>query len=94
MIEPTKINSAELMTQAQGMYKSNRVYIFIRDLDVDRDTALKILDFLKDYSDMFVLSKKSDRDYYEEKIDRLERTRDEAADRLREITSLLEPGED
>ena len=43
---------------------------------------------------MFVLSKKSDRDYYEEKIDRLERTCDEAADRLREITSLLEPGED
>lgn len=53
-----KIDSAELMTQAQGMYKSNRVYIFIRDLDVDRDTALKILDFLKDYSDMFVESKK------------------------------------
>lgn len=43
---------------------------------------------------MFVLSKKSDRDYYEEKIDRLESTCDEAADRLREITSLLEPGED
>lgn len=53
-----KIDSAELMTQAQGMYKSNRVYIFIRNLDVDRDTALKILDFLKDYSDMFVESKK------------------------------------
>ena len=36
----------------------------------------------------------STRDYYEEKIDRLERTCDEATDRLREITSLLEPGED
>ena len=58
MVEETKIDSAELMTQAQGMYKSNRVYIFIRNLYVDRDTALKILDFLKDYSDMFVESKK------------------------------------
>ena len=79
-----KISSADLMKQAYG----------IESLDVDSNTAWKILDFLKDYSDMFVLSKKSDRDYYEEKIDRLERTCDEAADRLREITSLLEPGED
>lgn len=89
-----KIDSAELMTQAQGMYKSNRVYIFIRDLDVDRDTALKILDFLKDYSDMFVSSKKEDREYYEEKIDRLEAICDEASDRLREVASLLEPEEE
>ena len=89
-----KISSAALMTQAYGMFESNRVFDFIESLDVDSNTAWKILDFFKDYSDMFVLSKKSDRNYYEEKIDRLESTCDEAADRLREITSLLESGED
>lgn len=89
-----KISSAALMTQAYGMFESNRVFDFIESLDVDSNTVWKILDFFKDYSDMFVLSKKSDRDYYEEKIDRLERTCDEATDRLREITSLLELGED
>ena len=87
-----KISSADLMTQAQGMFKSNRVFDFIESLDVDSNTAWKILDFLKDYSDMFVLSKKSDRDYYEEKIDQLESTCDETADQLREIASLLESG--
>lgn len=88
-----KIDSAELMTQAQGMYKSNRVYIFIRDLDVDRDTALKILDFLKDYSDMFVESKKADRKYYEEQINSLLGQLDNTADRLREIAAGIETGE-
>lgn len=88
-----KISSADLMTQAQGMFKSNRVFDFIESLDVDSDTAWKILDFLKDYSDMFVLSKKEDREYYEEKIDRLEAICDEASDRLREVASLLEPGD-
>ena len=53
-----KISSADLMTQAYGMFKSNRVFDFIESLDVDSNTAWKILDFLKDYSDMFVLSKK------------------------------------
>ncbi|MCT3595610.1 hypothetical protein EFR91_02965 [Lactobacillus amylovorus] len=89
-----KISSADLMTQAYGMFKSNRVFDFIESLDVDSDTAWKILDFLKDYSDMFVLSKKSDRDYYEEKIDHLERICGESASRLREIASLLEPEEE
>lgn len=89
-----KISSADLMTQTYGMFKSNRVFDFIESLDVDSNTAWKILDFLKDYSDMFVLSKKSDRDYYEEKINQLERTCDETVDRLREITSLLEPEKD
>lgn len=89
-----KSSSADLMTQSQGMFKSQRVYSFINDLDVDSNTALIILDFLKDYSDMFVLSKKEDREYYEEKIDRLEAICDEASDRLREVASLLEPGED
>lgn len=93
MVEETKIDSAELMTQAQGMYKSNRVYIFIRDLDVDRDTALKILDFLKDYSDMFVESKKADRKYYEEQINSLLGQLDDTADRLREIAAGIETGE-
>lgn len=88
-----KIDSAELMTQAQGMYKSNRVYIFIRDLDVDRDTALKILDFLKDYSDIFVESKKADRRYYEEQINSLLGQLDNTADRLREIAAGIETGE-
>lgn len=88
-----KIDSAELMTQAQGMYKSNRVYIFIRDLDVDRNTALKILDFLKDYSDMFVESKKADRKYYEEQINSLLGQLDDTADRLREIAAGIETGE-
>lgn len=89
-----KISSADLMTQVYGMFKSNRVFDFIESLDVDSDTAWKILDFIKDYSDMFVLSKKEDREYYEEKIDQLERTCGESASRLREIASLLEPGED
>lgn len=89
-----KISSADLMTQVQGMFKSNRVFDFIESLDVDSDTAWKILDFLKDYSDIFVLSKKEDREYYEEKIDRLEAICDEASDRLREVASLLEPEEE
>lgn len=62
-----KISSADLMTQTQGMFKSNRVFGFIESLDVDSNTAWEILDFLKDYSDMFALSKKSDLDYYEKK---------------------------
>lgn len=89
-----KISSADLMTQARGMFKSNRVFDFIESLDVDSNTAWEILDFLKDYSDMFALSKKSDLDYYEKKIDRLEIRCDGVADRLREIASLLEPGKD
>lgn len=88
-----KISSADLMTQAQGMFKSNRVFDFIESLDVDSDTAWKILDFLKDYSDMFVLSKKEDREYYEEKIDILEAICDESASRLREIAAEIEKGE-
>ena len=88
-----KIDSTELMTQAQGMYKSNRVYIFIRDLDVDRDTALKILDFLKDYSDMFVESKKIDREFYEKQINGLLGQLDNTADRLIEIAAGIETGE-
>lgn len=90
----SKINSADLMTQTQGMFKSERIFSFINDLDVDSNTALIILDFLKDYSDMFVLSKKEDREYYEEKMDHLERICDESASRLREIVSLLEPEEE
>lgn len=89
-----KISSADLMTQVYGMFKSNSVFDFIESLDVDSNTAWEILDFFKDYSDMFALSKKSDLDYYEEKIDQLESTCDEAADQLREIASLLELRED
>lgn len=80
-----KISSADLMTQTQGMYKSNRVYIFIRNLDVDRDTALAILDFLKEYSDRFVESKNLDRKFYEKQINNLLGQLDNTADRLREI---------
>lgn len=89
-----KINSAELMTQTDGIYKSDLVYSFIEDLDVDRDTAMKILDFIKDYADVFKQSQKEDQEYYEEKIDRLEAICDEASDRLREVASLLEPEEE
>lgn len=89
-----KINSAELMTQTDGIYKSDLVYSFIEDLDVDRDTAMKILDFIKDYANVFKQSQKEDQEYYEEKIDRLEAICDEASDRLREVASLLEPEEE
>ena len=88
-----KIDSAELMTQAQGMYKSNRVFDFIESLDVDSNTAWKILDFLKDYSDMFVESKKAGRKYYEEQINSLLGQLDNTADRLREIAAGIETGE-
>lgn len=93
MVEETKIDSAELMTQTQGMYKSNRVYIFIRNLDVDRDTALAILDFLKEYSDRFVESKNLDRKFYEKQINNLLGQLDNTADRLREIAAGIETGE-
>lgn len=88
-----KISSADLMTQTQGMYKSNRVYIFIRNLDVDRDTALAILDFLKEYSDRFVESKNLDRKFYEKQINNLLGQLDNTADRLREIAAGIETGE-
>lgn len=88
-----KISSADLMTQTQGMYKSNRVYIFIRNLDVDRDTALAILDFLKEYSDGFVESKNLDRKFYEKQINNLLGQLDNTADRLREIAAGIETGE-
>lgn len=88
-----KISSADLMTQTQGMYKSNRVYIFIRNLDVDRDTALAILDFLKEYSDKFVESKNLDRKFYEKQINNLLGQLDNTADRLREIAAGIETGE-
>lgn len=81
------------MTQTQGMYKSNRVYIFIRNLDVDRDTALAILDFLKEYSDRFVESKNLDRKFYEKQINNLLGQLDNTADRLREIAAGIETGE-
>lgn len=88
-----KISSADLMKQTQGMYKSNRVYIFIRNLDVDRDTALAILDFLKEYSDRFVESKNLDRKFYEKQINNLLGQLDNTADRLREISAGIETGE-
>lgn len=88
-----KISSADLMTQAQGMFKSNRVFDFIESLDVDSDTAWKILDFLKDYSDMFVESKETDRKYYEEQINDLLGQLDDTADSLREIAAEIETGE-
>ncbi len=88
-----KISSADLMTQTQGMYKSNRVYIFIRNLDVDRDTALAILDFLKEYSDRFVESQNLDRKFYEKQINNLLGQLDNTADRLREIAAGIETGE-
>ncbi len=88
-----KISSADLMTQTQGMYKSNRVYIFIRNLDVDRDTALAILDFLKEYSDRFVESKNLDHKFYEKQINNLLGQLDNTADRLREIAAGIETGE-
>lgn len=88
-----KISSADLITQTQGMYKSNRVYIFIRNLDVDRDTALAILDFLKEYSDRFVESKNLDRKFYEKQINNLLGQLDNTADRLREIAAGIETGE-
>lgn len=37
--ESRKINSADLMTQTRGMFKSNRVFDFIESLDVDSNTA-------------------------------------------------------
>ena len=85
-----KISSADLMTQAQGMFKSQRVYSFINDLDVDSNTALIILDFLKDYSDMLVESKKSDRKYYEKIINNLEGKLDDTSNQLRDIAAELE----
>lgn len=88
-----KISSADLMTQAYGMFKSNRVFDFIESLDVDSDTAWKILDFLKDYSDMFVESKETDRKYYEEQINDLLGQLDDTADSLREIAAEIETGE-
>lgn len=85
-----KISSADLMTQAQGMFKSQSVYSFIKDLDVDSSTALIILDFLKDYSDMLVESKKSDRKYYEKIINNLEGELDDTSNQLRDIAAELE----
>ncbi len=76
-----KIGSADLMTQTQGMYKSNRVYIFIRNLDV------------KEYSDRFVESKNLDRKFYEKQINNLLGQLDNTADRLREIAAGIETGE-
>lgn len=52
-----KISSAALMTQAYGMFESNRVFDFIESLDVDSNTAWKILDFFKDYSEMMIMQK-------------------------------------
>lgn len=89
-----KISSADLLTQVQGLYKSNRVYSFVKDLDVDSNTAMMILDFIKDYGEDFEQSRRSDKQYYREKINRLEGLCDAAAIRLREVASLLEPGED
>ena len=89
-----KISSADLMTQTDGLYKSDLVYSFLKELDVDSTKTMMILDFIKDYANVLELSRKEDQDYYEEKIDRLENICDESASRLREIVGLLEPGED
>lgn len=89
-----KISSADLMTQTGGLYKSDLVYNFLKELDVDSTKTMMVLDFIKDYANVLELSRKSDQDYYEEKIDHLERICDESASRLREVASLLEQEEE
>lgn len=72
MIEVTKIEPTELNVITANLYNGEDVYDFIKDLGVDRKTALKVLDFLKDYADDIEQSKSTDELYYENRINELE----------------------
>lgn len=89
----SKINSAELNIVTRNLYKGEAVYDFIETLDVDRSTALKILDFIQNYANDFEVSKKNDELYYRGQINNLEGEIDDAADQLRIIVKSLERGE-
>jgi hypothetical protein len=89
----SKINSAELNIVTRSLYKGEDVYDFIETLDVDRSTALKILDFIQNYANDFEVSKKNDELYYRGQINNLEGEIDDAADQLRIIVKSLERGE-
>lgn len=89
----SKINSAELNIVTRSLYKGEDVYDFIETLDVDRSTALKILDFIQAYANDLEESKKSATEYYKGEINRLEGEIDDAADQLSVIVKSLERGE-
>lgn len=86
----SKIEPAELNAITINLYKGEDVYNFIKLLDVDRPTALKILNFIQDYSEGFNQSQKSDLERYERKINMLEGELDDAADQLRQIIAKIE----
>lgn len=86
-----RIQSAELNIITLSLYKGEAVYDFIETLDVDRNTALKVLDFIQAYANDLEESKKSE--YYKGEINRLEGEIDDAADQLRIIAKSLERGE-
>ena len=85
MIEPTKIEPAELNAIATSLYNGEDVYDFIKDLGVDRKTALKLLDFLKDYAEEVKESNSEDEQYYEDRISELEEELDDADDSYQDL---------
>lgn len=88
-----RIQSAELNIITLSLYKGEAVYDFIETLDVDRNTALKVLDFIQAYVNDLEESKKSAAEYYRGQINNLEGEIDDAADQLRIIVKSLERGE-
>ncbi len=88
-----RIQSAELNIITLSLYKGEAVYDFIETLDVDRNTALKVLDFIQAYANDLEESKKSATEYYKGEINRLEGEIDDAADQLSVIVKSLERGE-
>ena len=72
MVEETKIDSAELMGYTNDLSNGEDVYNLIVNLNLDRNKALKIIDFMESYAEKVKADNDNDVEDYENQIDDLE----------------------
>lgn len=80
MVEMTKIDSAELMGYTNDLSNGEDVYNLIMNLNLDRNKALKIIDFMENYTEKVKEDNENDVADYENQIDDLEAQLDNASD--------------
>ena len=80
MVEETKIDSAELMGYTNDLSNGEDVYNLIVNLNLDRNKALKIIDFMESYAEKVKADNDNDVEDYENQIDDLEAQLDDAND--------------
>ena len=75
-----KINSAELMGYTNDLRNGEDIYNLIVNLNLDRNKALKIIDFMENYTEKVKEDNENDVADYENQIDDLEAQLDDASD--------------